>query len=196
MEVSEQQTIQELVSGNIAMYETVYKNYFKPLYVYAFTMLKDETHAEEIVQNLFLKIWERKEKINIETSLKAYLYKAVYFDCLNYIKHQKVKTNYEIHATHVMKNVKSELASHKVMYRNLEEKLRTALNELPEQCRTVFQLSRFEELKYREIAERLNISEKTVESHMSKALKQMRLKLAEFVISIIGLSIYLKNYLS
>lgn len=178
------------------MYETVYKNYFKPLYVYAFTMLKDEIQAEEIVQNLFLKIWERKEKINIETSLKAYLYKATYFDCLNFIKHQKVKTNYETHATHVMKNIKSELASHKVMYKNLEEKLRIALNELPEQCRTVFQLSRFEELKYREIAERLNISEKTVESHMSKALKQMRIKLAEFVISIFVLFIYLKNFLS
>lgn len=193
MEVSDKHTIEQLLSGNIATYESVYKTFFKALYIYAYTMLKEEVQAEEVVQNLFLKIWERKEKMNIETSLKAYLYKSVYNDSLNYIKHLKVKSSYENHATQVMKNTQSESPSHKVMYRNLEDKLRSALNELPEQCRTVFQMSRYEELKYREIAERLSISEKTVENHMGKALKLLRLKLADFIISIAALFIYFKN---
>ncbi len=193
MEVSDKHTIEQLLSGNIATYESVYKTFFKALYVYAYTMLKEEVQAEEIVQNVFLKIWERKEKITIETSLKAYLYKSVYNDSLNYIKHLKVKLSYENHATQVMKNTQSESPSHRVMYKNLEDKLRNALNELPEQCRTVFQMSRYEELKYREIAERLSISEKTVENHMGKALKLLRLKLADFIISVAALFIYLKN---
>ncbi len=193
VEVSEKQTIQQLLSGEIATYEEVYKTYFKALYVYAYTMLKDELQAEEIVQNLFLKLWDRKDRVQIETSLKAYLYKAVYHDSLNYLKHVKVKATYEHHATQVMKNERSEAASQRVMYNNLEDRLRAALNELPEQCRTVFQLSRYEELKYREIANRLQISEKTVENHMGKALKLLRVKLADFIISVVVLFTYLKN---
>ncbi|MBK8144340.1 MAG: RNA polymerase sigma-70 factor [Bacteroidetes bacterium] len=193
VEVSEKQTIQQLLSGEIATYEEVYKTYFKALYVYAYTLLKDELQAEEIVQNLFLKIWDRRDRMQIESSLKAYLYKSVYHDSLNYLKHVKVKATYEQHATHVMKNQRSESSSHRTMYNNLEEKLRAALNELPEQCRTVFQLSRYEELKYREIADRLQISEKTVENHMGKALKLLRVKLAEFIISVVVLFSYLKN---
>ncbi len=177
------------------MYESVYKTYFKPLFLYAYTMLNDETQAEEIVQNLFLKLWERKGKINIDSSLKAYLYKCVYNDSLNHIKHLKVKLAYESHAQQVMKQANSTSASGKLAYKHLEEKLRQALNELPEQCRTVFQLSRYEELRYREIARRLQISEKTVENHMGKALKLLRLKLADFLVAVFVLFYYLKNNL-
>jgi RNA polymerase sigma-70 factor, ECF subfamily len=196
VEVSEQKNIHELLQDNIVMFEVAYKEHFKSLYIYAFTILNNEIQAEEIVQNIFLKIWEKKEKINIEISLKAYLFKSVYFDCLNLLKHQKVKSKYESHALYEMSKTKTESASQKIMYKNLEEKFREVLNELPEQCRTVFQLSRFEDLKYREIASKLNISEKTVEAHMSKALKTMRIKLAEFIATIIGLIVYIKNYLS
>ncbi|MCC7030016.1 MAG: RNA polymerase sigma-70 factor [Chitinophagaceae bacterium] len=193
MEVSDKHHITQLLSGNISTYETVYKTYFKPLYIYAYTMLKEEAQAEEIVQNLFLKIWERKEQISIDTSLKAYLYKSVYNDSLNYIKHLKVKSTYENHATQVMKQTKSPTPANKLQYKNLEDKLREALNELPEQCRTVFQMSRYEELKYREIAARLSISEKTVENHMGKALKLLRLKLSDFLITVTAILITLKN---
>lgn len=193
MDFSDRKTIEQLLGGNISTFETVYKTFFKPLYVYAYTMLQEEMQAEEIVQGLFLKIWERKEKINIESSLKAYLYKSVYNESLNYIKHVKVKVSYENHATQVMKQTQSESPAQKVMYKNLEDRLRTALNELPEQCRTVFQMSRYEELKYREIATRLSISEKTVENHMGKALKLLRLKLADLMISILAIFFYFKN---
>jgi RNA polymerase sigma-70 factor (ECF subfamily) len=195
VDLSEKQCVDELQRGNIAMYETVYKMHFQPLYFYAHSIVKDEIQAEEIVQQLFVKIWERKEKLIIETSLKAYLYKCIYHDSLNYLKHLKVKQSYEVHATRVMKSAVSASPAQKVMYRNLEDKVREALNDLPEQCRTVFQLSRHEELKYREIAVHLGISEKTVENHMGKALKLLRIKLAEFMISIVVLLIYFKIWL-
>jgi RNA polymerase sigma-70 factor, ECF subfamily len=92
-----------------------------------------------------------------------------------------------------MKDQHAPLVTEKVQHKNLEEKFRTALSELPEQCRTVFQLSRFEELKYREIASRLSISEKTVENHMGKALKLLRIKLVDFITVVILSIIHFKN---
>ena len=195
MVVHDDQFLEAFTKGDINQFEIMYKQYFKPLHCYAYTIIKDEMGAEEIVQNLFLKLWEKKEQIEIQTSLKAYLYKAVYFDSLNYLKHEKVKSNYQTHTQYVMKNNQANNATNQLYHRNLEERLRNAMNELPEQCRTVFQLSRFEELKYREIAERLKISEKTVEHHMGKALKSLRLKLVDFVTISIFVIIHLKNNL-
>lgn len=191
--MNETQFTEALNKGDIKVFEEAYKLYFKPLHCYAYTMLKDELAAEEIVQNLFLKLWEKKEKIDIQTSVKAYLYKAVYFDSLNFIKHEKVKTTYQTQTAYVMKNTKADAATDKLYHRNLEERLRTAMNDLPEQCRTVFQLSRFEELKYREIASRLGISEKTVENHMGKALRLLRLKLVDFITILVLSIIHIKN---
>ena len=108
------------------------------------------------------------------------MYRAVYNESLNYLKHQKVQSNYQQYFNHAMKN-ENDAAGKKLSLKELEGKLHTALNDLPEQCRTIFQLSRFEELRYREIAERLGISVKTVENQMGKALKILRTKLVEFL---------------
>lgn len=161
-------------------FENVFKNHFKSLHAYAYTIVKDEMAAEEMVQNVFCKIWERKGQLDIETSLTAYLYRAVYNESLNHIKHQKVKMAYQAHASYQMK-MQTDSASKKVLLSDLEKKLRTALSELPEQCRTIFQMSRFEELKYQDIADRLGISIKTVENQMGKALKLLRTKLIDFL---------------
>jgi RNA polymerase sigma-70 factor (ECF subfamily) len=104
----------------------------------------------------------------------------VHNESLNFLKHQKVKAGHQLHVAYSMKN-KSEQAQPKMIRKELENKFREALNELPEQCRTVFQLSRFEEMKYKEIADKLDISVKTVENHMGKALKFLRTKLVDFL---------------
>src|SRR5690349_16898718 len=129
---------------------------------------------------MLLKIWEKRDLLNVQTSLKAYLYKCVYHDSLNFLKHQKIKTKYQDFAAYSM-NEEHLPASSKIEMTELEYNLGLALNELPEQCRTIFQMSRFEELKYREIAERLNLSVKTVENQMGKALKIMRMQLVEYL---------------
>ena len=173
-----------LAQRDEAAFEQVFKTHFKRLHAYAFTILKDEVEAEEMVQQVFFKLWERNENLSLTGSVSAYLYRAVHNESLNYIKHQKVRSNHQLHVAYSMKN-EVEHPAKKVMAGELEKKIHTALNELPEQCRTIFQMSRFDELKYREIADKLGISVKTVENQMGKALKLLREKLVDFLIFIL-----------
>ena len=172
--------IDSLVQQDEAVFERVFKTHFKNLHAYACTIIREEAAAEEVVQQVFFKLWERSKGLSISGSVAAYLYRAVYNESLNYLKHQKVQSEYQQHFTHTMKN-ESYIPGKKFSMKELEEQLTRAINELPEQCRTVFQLSRFEELRYREIADHLGISIKTVENHMGKALKILRTKLVEFL---------------
>jgi RNA polymerase sigma-70 factor (ECF subfamily) len=175
--------IQRLQKQDEAAFEQVFKTYYKNLHGYAFTMIKDEAAAEETVQQVFFKLWERTENLSISGSVQAYLYRAVYNESLNYLKHQKVRTRHQLFVKH-RREESTEGSSKGIHVKELEAKISAALNELPEQCRTVFQLSRFEELRYKEIADHLQISVKTVENQMGKALKLLRSKLADFLILI------------
>lgn len=180
MEITETESIPQQLSFNEESFEKMFRDHFKALHAYAVVMLKDEDLAEDVVQQMFLKLWEKRMALTVQSSLKAFLYKCVHNDCLNYLKHLKVKTGYTNHTTYAMKD-----ASHKPVpaleLKELEHRLREALKELPEQCLTVFQMSRFEELKYREIAERLGVSVKAVEKHMGNALKLLRLRLGDYL---------------
>ena len=165
-------------------FEQVFKSHFKRLHAYAFTILRDEMEAEEMVQQVFFKLWERNENLSLTGSVSAYLYRAVHNESLNYIKHQKVRSSHQLHIAYSMKN-EVEHPAKKILTGELEKKIHSALSELPEQCRTIFQMSRFDELKYREIADKLGISVKTVENQMGKALKLMRDKLVDFLVFIL-----------
>jgi RNA polymerase sigma-70 factor (ECF subfamily) len=180
MEFQDEQIALRLSKRDEAAFEQVFKTHYKNLHAYAFTILKDEDEAEETVQQVFFKLWERSEHLSFSGPIAAYLYRAVHNESLNFIKHQKVKAGHQLHVAYSMKN-KSEQAQPKMIRKELENKFREALNELPEQCRTVFQLSRFEDMKYKEIADKLDISVKTVENHMGKALKLLRTKLVDFL---------------
>ena len=179
MDIPESGTI-TLVSKVELSFERIFTSHFKKLYAYAFTIVKEEVTAEEMVQNVFLKIWEKKAMINdVHTSLTAYLYKSVYHESLNHLKHQKVRSAYTMHAARQKNDV--ENTSSKVQLSELQERIDAALKDLPEQCRTIFQMSRFEELKYQEIADRLGLSVKTIENQMGKALRILRIKLADYL---------------
>src|SRR5215213_6013348 len=180
MEVNDTVLINRLQMRDEAAFEEAFKSNYKSLHAYAFTILRDEIAAEEMVQNVFYKLWERTENLSITGSVRAYLYRAVYNESLNYLKHLKVRSEHRLFVSHRV-NEGTDHASKKIQLRELEEKLQRALNDLPEQCRTIFQMSRFEELRYREIADRLAISVKTVENQMGKALKLLRVKLVEFL---------------
>jgi RNA polymerase sigma-70 factor (ECF subfamily) len=173
-----------LAQRDEAAFEQMFKTHFKRLHAYAFTILRDEIQAEEMVQQVFFKLWERNENLSLTGSVSSYLYRAVHNESLNYIKHQKVRSNHQLNVAYSMKN-EVEHPAKKIMASELEKKIHSALNELPEQCRTIFQMSRFDELKYREIADKLGISIKTVESQMSKALRLLRVKLVDFLIFIL-----------
>lgn len=166
-----------------AEFETCFKQYFGPLHAYASTILKDPDAAEEVVQTVFLKLWEKRTSLHITVSLKAYLYKSVYHRSLNTLKHEKVKAKhmevslYEYNETMSSQAFRNTPDQESELMRQVQQ----IVNRLPEKCRRVFQLSRFEELTYQEIADRLGISIKTVEAHMGKALKSLRDGLTEFL---------------
>jgi RNA polymerase sigma-70 factor (ECF subfamily) len=167
------------------LFEQVFKSHFKSLHAYACTIMRDSMPAEEIVQNIFLKLWEKKEEITIKENISVYLYRAVHNESLNYLRHRKVRSAYQSYAMRQHKQTEQEKPAEKVVMKELEKKLEVALQELPEQCRTIFQLSRFEDLKYREIADKLGLSVKTIENQMGKALKLLRLKLVDFLPTIL-----------
>lgn len=174
-------------------FEQMFTTHYKGMYSYAYTILKDDINAEEITQNVFAKLWEKKSLVVIQSTLQGYLYRMVHNDCMNLLKHEAVKAKFEKEKTYTMKS-ESDNASKKILSGQLEERFTEALRELPEQCRTIFQLSRFEDLKYREIAQHLGIAEKTVENQMGKALKMLRIKLVDFLPFIIFITALIKKY--
>lgn len=174
-----EETTNDIALATDVVFETLFKSHFKELHSYANTLVRDDLVAEEIVQNLFFKLWEKQENLNIHTSLRAYLYRSTYNESLNYLRHQKVKLKYQQHSEYTMKDRVHN--PNQLEAKELERKLHSALNRLPEACRTIFQMSRFEDLKYREIADKLNISIKTVENQMGKALRILRIELIDFL---------------
>jgi RNA polymerase sigma-70 factor (ECF subfamily) len=175
-----QQVFESFKEGNQSAFEMLFRTYYQPLCNYAFSFLNDKDEAEEVVQSVFMTVWDKREAIDIQTSVKAYLYRMVRNACLNVLKHEKIKLQ---HASYEMAGGEPhhENASESVVTSELEEKIYEAIKSLPEQCRLVFQLSRFEEMKYAEIADQLSISVKTVENQMGKALRVMRQQLKDYL---------------
>ena len=174
------QLLVTLQAGDITAFEMIFKTYYQPLCNYAYSFVHDRDEAEEIVQATFLSVWEKRDNLTIHTGVKPYLYAMVRNAALNVLKHEKIKQQ---HATVELAVAERSVESvtRTVMASELEDRIYKALNKLPEQCRLVFKLSRFEELKYAEIAEQLNISIKTVENQMGKALKIMREQLKDYL---------------
>jgi RNA polymerase sigma-70 factor, ECF subfamily len=180
VELTEQQHFDALASGDITAFEMYFKSFYQPLCSYAYTFLHDRDEAEEIVQSTFLSVWEKRATLKVHTSSKSYMYAMVRNACLNVIKHEKIKQRY-VGEEIALAQPGYESVAQTVASTELETRIQVAIEKLPEQCRLVFKLSRFEELKYNEIAEQLDISVKTVENHMGKALKIMREQLKDYL---------------
>jgi RNA polymerase sigma-70 factor (ECF subfamily) len=154
-------------------FEENFRTYYQGLYAYAFTILRDEAMAGEVVQEVFYRVWLKRDRLEIRSSMKGYLYRAIYNACMDQLK----QTNFQP----LSDATSDEDADRKIAWDELQKSLQKALNQLPEQCRTIFQLSRFEGLKYQDIARHLDLSVKTVEAQMGKALRRLRVALAEFL---------------
>ncbi len=163
---------------NKAEFEKVFRLYYKPLVGYAIRYLKSQEEAEEVVQEVFFKLWNKADSLNIKTSVKSYLFGAVRNSCLNAIQHQKTVQEYVDYTRYT---TRSELTETPLEVEELQQQINTAINKLPEKCKEIFLLSRMEEKKYKEIAEELGISIKTVENQMGKALKILREELGQYL---------------
>lgn len=188
MQLSDTQILIAIGQGNEGVFEQVFRKHYGSLCAYGRSILRDADEAEEIVQTVFVNIWEKRTEIEITQSLKSYLYRAVHNHCLNRIKHQKVRDEHQQYAAYHQETT-YESVSQTVYKNELEQQLSVAIEKLPEQCRIIFKLSRFDELKYQEIADQLGLSIKTVENQIGKALKILRTELADYLPVLIWLGL-------
>ena len=175
---SDKQIFEAIKHDDHGTYEMVFREFYRPMTAYAFRFLGSLADSESIVQDVFLRLWQKRNEIMITSSLQNYLFRSVKNHCINYIEHEKIKTGYQ---SMVIKNEadRSEYSEFFLEF-GLMKKIETAITSLPEKRQEIFRLAREEGLKYREIADKLNISVKTVETQMTLALKQLRESLKEF----------------
>ena len=164
--------------GDVGQFESLFRSSYVSLVRYAKVLIKDNDTSEEIVQDLFFRLWQDRNKISIESSLNGYLFRAVHNRCMHHIEHLKVR---ERHAEEMSRQQpeRQENPADIIQYAELQEKIARILEKLPERCGQIFIMNRFEGLKYSEIAEKLSVSVKTVESNMGRALREFRKELTE-----------------
>jgi RNA polymerase sigma-70 factor, ECF subfamily len=182
--------LNQVKSGNTQAFESLFKSYYGALVGYGGTIVKDADEAEDIVQQVFISVWEKRSSIEIHTSFRAMLYKAVYNSCLNRIKHNEVKRSY---AREIKLSSSSSFSPADVQHKELQKKINDAIDQLPDQCAKIFKMSRFDYLKYQEIADKMGLSVKTVENQMGKALKLLRETMKDYLVLLI--MVVLKRYL-
>lgn len=181
---TEKEILSLLQKGNVYAYELIFRRYYISLCGFATRFVHQPEEAEEIVQNIFLKLWEKKETFSVELSLKSYLFRAVYNHCSNHLSHNRIRDKYLSFSRQIF--LKNEGLSDPVMdslaYKELNDHITEAIERLPAECKKIFKMSRFDGLKYAEIAAQLNISIKTVETQISRALQRLRKELKEFLV--------------
>lgn len=188
MEYLNQQLLNGIRQGDVAAFEELYRKYYIYLCLIAEHIVRNPSDAEEIVSDVFVKLWNNREKVDITTSFKAYLVKAVHNTSLNYLERDNTKNK----LTDSLSNAGNELLAWDSDYPlgHLYEKeimniLENGINTLPDACRQIFMLSRNEDLKYSDIAEKLGISINTVKTQMKIALVRLREILKDYLIIII-----------
>jgi RNA polymerase sigma-70 factor (ECF subfamily) len=174
----DRQIFEAIKRDDAGAYEMIFREHYHPMTAYAFRFLGNLTDSESIVQDVFLRLWQKRSEITITTSLQYYLFRSVKNHCINYLEHEKIKTGYQ---AMVIKNEtdRSDYSEFFLEF-GLSKKIEVAIASLPQKRQEIFRLAREEGLKYREIADRLELSVKTVEAQMTLALKQLRDSLKEF----------------
>lgn len=163
--------------------QDIFRHFFEDAYPRMMSLacrFVDDDVAKDMVQEAFISFWEQKEILKV-SNIQSYLYRSVQNNCLNHIKHNKVVANYESHVRIAEARIQylNEMSDENDILRNIESKdmqasLEKALDKLPPKCKEAFMLCYFEELNYKEIAQIMNISHRTVEVHVQKALKQLK----------------------
>jgi RNA polymerase sigma-70 factor (ECF subfamily) len=167
--------LQKIAQGNEESFTEAFDRYYPGLCFYAEKLIHDMDESRSLVQQVFVDLWMKRNKLVIQQSLKAYLFTAVRNNALDYLKHKLVEMKY-------LREAPLELGSfdrNLIEEAELNARINSAIDDLPEKCREIFTLCRFEELRYSEIAQKLGISIKTVEMQMGIALKKLRSKLTD-----------------
>ena len=174
-------------------FELIFRKYYVRLCGFANKFIANTGEAEEIVQEVFLNIWAKKDRLKLDDEIKPYLLKSVQNLCFNFIEHQKVIDNYYSVIEVVYKNQKEDFDTYQsLLFTEFQAKVDEAIGSLPEECRKIFKMSREDGLKYAEIADKLGLSVKTVETQISRALSKLKIELKDYL-SILIISLLLNN---
>ena len=179
-----QLNIPSLRKGEKKAFEAVYNEFFGVLYHLCLNYLHDEKVSEELVQDTFMKLWEIRETLNDQINIRNFLYTITKNNCLNQLRNQKISLKHQENMKYLEMQFNYEALEKLGNYLQFEElrsKIDDAISKLPAELIETFQLSRFEELSYREIAEQQGISIKTVEARISKALRILRVELKDYL---------------
>jgi RNA polymerase sigma-70 factor, ECF subfamily len=191
MSVNDLELFERIKKNDEAAFEMLFRTYYKTLCYFAYKIVKDSIVAEEIVQDLFSHFWEKRGSMELFTSVKSYLFKSVHNNSLKYLRHQKIVIEHQTKVK-IDQPLPFELQENYAEIGEMMHIINQTLEEVPQRTREIFQLNRDEGLKYQEIADKLNISIKTVEAHITSLLKLLRINLKDYMIGIfIGMLYYL-----
>jgi RNA polymerase sigma-70 factor (ECF subfamily) len=177
--VDERELLARIRQGDEAAFDAIFRAQYPSLVGMAEGMLRSRAVAEEIVQDVMLELWRRRQSLPVEESLRAYLFRAARNRALNHLRHSRVEREGQPHAASPA--AEPARAPSTLVEEEIDVALRDAMNDLPDRCREVFELSRVHGLRYTEIASALGISVKTVEAQMGKALRILRDRLAAWL---------------
>ena len=184
-EPKEKEILKSLSEGDQLAYGFVFKIYYDRLFRFALHYLNDDELAKDVVQDVFTSIWEDCKKFAQVNNLSSWLYTLTKNQCLKKIEHFKVKQKHDDALKYRQLNISlgslNELDTSPITFNEIRKIVFESLNELPDQTRKIFEMSRFENKKNREIAEELNISIKTVEANITKTLKQLKKALNNYL---------------
>jgi len=176
----EKKVLQNLKNGDTNAFESVFKFLYEPLVHFADEYISDLESARNIVQNIFMRLWEKHTLVDPDSNLKSYLYMATRNACLSHMRHLRVETAYFEKSLRSIDNLQlnydalEELNIDQIDFSQLEKLIRETIDSLPERCREVFIMSRYDEMKNKEIALKLDITVKAVEANITRALAKLR----------------------
>lgn len=178
--------LDSLRQGNKHAYEAIYFEFYDVLYHLALQYLNNKQQAQEMVQDAFLKLWEIRESINSNTNIRNFLYTIIKNNSLNFLRNKQTALKHhdiiQHHELEMQYQSLQRIGDELMIADELQAKIEVALDKLPEDVRTVFIMSRFEDLKNAEIADKLGVSIKTVEARMTRALKHLKLELKDYLL--------------
>lgn len=168
-------------------FDNLFREYYKSLRAYAYRYIGNYQAAEDVVQDVFFQLWEKREQLDQIGSIRSYLFSSVYNRSINYLKHKKIQVDYHLKQSATKTRLETYYRSHiesnreSLLAKELEQQISDCIRIMPDQCRKVFILSRKYGLKNAEIADQLGVSLKTIEKHISKGLALLRKHLKDYL---------------
>ena len=185
--MEDQELLTRIKHNDKKAFEYIFHEYFHVLHEYAYFYIENSSLAEDIVQDVFLKIWDSRDRLAIHTSLKGYLFRCIHNNCIQYLRHKMVEQNHQVtnraklEEAVIMNRLFFETGLTRLYENDIESLVNKAIDDLPAKTREIYVLSRHKYLKNSAIAKKFNVTEKSIEYHITRALDSLRKYLKDYL---------------